>query len=392
MYIYNAEIDTVSRGIIGNGYIRTENGVIAELGEGAPRAVSPGDIDADGRRIMPGLIDGHSHIGFIGDGAGIEGEDVNEASDPVTPHLRSVDGLNFTDGYFADAVRAGVTCAVTGVGSANPIGGDHIAVKTAGRCTDEMLIRRVGIKFALGENPKSCYNDRDEMPMTRMATAALIREALFTARRYMEDLRRADEEDGDLPEFDMKSEALVPLLERRLKACFHCHRADDIMTALRLSEEFSLDPVLIHCTEGHIIADLLAERNACAVVGPILGDRGKPELAKMTVKNAAELYRHGIKTAICTDHPEIPVELLPVSAAFCVKAGLPADEAVRAITINPAEINGIADRVGSLDIGKDADIIMPDGNILNMMTENIMTMINGKIVYIANDSLICSPG
>ena len=382
MYIYNAVIDPVSSDIIGNGYIRIENSKIVSLGEGRPPAVSPDDINAYGNRIMPGLIDSHSHIGFIGDGMGREGDDVNEVTDPVTPHLRAVDGMNFADGYFADAVRSGVTCAVTGVGSANPIGGDFIAVKTFGRCTDEMLVRRVGIKFALGENPKTCYEDRDEMPMTRMATAALIREALFTARRYMDDKLRAEEdEDADLPEFDMKSEALIPLLEGKLRAHFHCHRADDIMTALRISEEFGLDAVLVHCTEGYAVADILGEKKVRANIGPVLCDRGKPELAGLTVRNAAELFRHGVQISVCTDHPEVPVNYLALSAALCVKAGLPEREAVKALTLNAADISGISDRTGSLEPGKDADIIMPGGNIFDIMTENLMTMINGRVVY-----------
>ncbi|MBQ5418303.1 MAG: amidohydrolase family protein, partial [Oscillospiraceae bacterium] len=361
MYIYNARIDPVTSPVIPDGFIRIENGVIAEISGGTPPHISPDDIDAEKHTVMPGLIDSHSHIGFIGDGGSVEAEDVNEASDPVTPQLRAIDGLNFMDNCFADAVKCGVTSAVTGVGSTNPIGGSLIAIKTAGRCADEMLIRPAAIKFALGENPKGCYSDRDETPMTRMATAALIREALFTARRYESDLRAAAEDDADMPDFDMKSEALIPLLRREVKAHFHCHRADDIMTAVRISEEFGLDLVLVHCTEGHLISDLLAEKHLCANIGPIICDRGKPELAHATLENAALLHESGVMISICTDHPEVPVDYLPASAAFCVKAGLPRDEAVRAITINAARITGIDDLTGSLEVGKDADIIMPSG-------------------------------
>ncbi len=381
MYIYNAKIDTVTNGVIPHGYVRVENGRIAEVSEGTPSHISVDDINCGGRLLMPGLIDSHSHIGLIGDGQGPEGEDVNEDTDPITPQLRTIDGLCFNDGYFFDAVKTGVTCAVTGCGSANPIGGDFIAVKTCGRCADEMLIRRAAIKFALGENPKVTYRDRDETPVTRMASAALIREALFTARRYMEDKLAAEENDDDMPDFDMKSEALIPLLRGELKAHFHCHRADDIMTAVRIAEEFELDYVLIHCTEGHIIADILGEKQACAAVGPIICDRGKPELAHSTVKNAAQLHAHGVKVSICTDHPEVPVDYLPASAAFCVKAGLPRDEAIRAVTINAAEMAGIADRVGSIEIGKDADLILLDGDPLDIMTNNLLTIIGGKVVY-----------
>lgn len=379
MYIYNARIHTMEGTDPFYGYVAVGNGKISDVKKGFPEKVSDGDIDCNENFLYPGFIDCHSHIGMIGDGQGIEGEDVNEDTDPITPHIRSIDGLSFRDGYFKDAIKAGVTLSVTGCGSANPIGGDLIAVKSFGRCADEMLVKRAAIKFALGENPKSCYRDRDETPVTRMASAALIREALFTAKRYADDKENA--EDGEKPDFDMKSEALVPLLKREIKAHFHCHRADDIMTAVRIAEEFGLDYVLIHCTEGHLISDILGEKKACAVLGPIISDRGKPELANASVENAAALFKSGVKIAICTDHPEIPVEYLPLSAAVCVKAGLPADEAVRALTINPAEIIGISDRVGSIKKGKDADLVLFDGDPLNIMTNTLFTMIDGKIVY-----------
>ena len=381
MLFYNARIFPVVGDVIPLGYIRTEGNRIAEIASGTPENISSEDIDCGGLTLMPGLIDSHSHLGFIGDGAGMEGDDVNEASDPVTPQLRAIDGINFTDGYFKDAQRCGVTCAVTGCGSTNPIGGTFAAVKTAGRYIDEMVVADCAVKFALGENPKSCYSDRDESPMTRMATAAVIREALYTAKRYMLDKAAAEEDDGDMPDFDMKSEALIPLLRGEVKAHFHCHRADDIMTAVRLAEEFELDYVLIHCTEGYLIADVLGEKKVCANVGPIICDRGKPELARLSVKNAAELYKHGVKISVCTDHPEVPLDYLAASAAFCVKAGLPREEAVRAITINAAEITGIESRVGSIEVGKDADMILVDGDILDVMTNVVMTVIDGKIVY-----------
>ncbi|MBQ8786751.1 MAG: amidohydrolase family protein, partial [Oscillospiraceae bacterium] len=334
-----------------------------------------------GLRVYPGFIDIHTHMGLIGDGQGAEGEDVNEDSDPITPHLRTIDGLCFTDGYFADAVKAGVTACVTGVGSTNPIGGDLIAVHTSGRCTDEMLLKRVGIKFALGENPKSTFADRDTAPITRMATAALIREALYKAKRYMQDKADAEESDESLPEYDIKSEALIPLLNREIKAHFHCHRADDIMTAVRIAEEFDLDYVLVHCTEGHKVADLLGEKGASAVVGPIICDRGKPELAGLTVANAGILYNNSVDVAICTDHPEVPIQYLPASAAFCVKEGLPKEAAVRAVTSTAAKIAGIDNLVGDIAVGRIADLAVTDGDPLEIMTNVKMTIIAGKVVY-----------
>ena len=388
MYFYNAKIypqkndfQTNGAGFIPCGYVQVENGKIAAVAGGTPVKISEGDIDLHGMRLYPGFIDAHTHMGLIGDGQGAEGEDVNEDSDPVTPHLRTIDGLCHNDGYFSDAVKAGVTCVVTGVGSSNPIGGDLIAVKTAGRCADEMLIRRVGIKFALGENPKSTFSDKDSAPVTRMATAAVIREALLKAKRYMTDKQSAEENDEALPEFDMKSEALIPLLKGELKAHFHCHRADDILTAVRIAEEFSLDYVLIHCTEGHTAADILGEKKASAVVGPIICDRGKPELAGQTTANAGILFKNGVTVAICTDHPETPIQYLCASAAYCVKAGLPAAEGIRSITRTAAEIAGISDVAGDIAVGLDADFAVTDGDPLEIMTNVKMTVIGGKIVY-----------
>lgn len=385
MYIYNAEIITMDGDTpsIPNGFVRVENGKITEISCGAPKKISDVDIDAKGNILMPGFIDIHTHMGFIGDGAGEEGIDVNEGSDPVMPQLRSVDGINFRDGYFADAVKAGVTSVVTGVGSLNPIGGDMLALKTAARCLDEAVIIRSGIKFALGENPKSYYTERDEAPQTRMATAALIREALEKAKRYGEQIERAEEPE-DRPDYDIKCEALLPLLKGELKAHFHCHRADDIMTALRICNEFGLEPLLVHCTEGHLIADILGEKGACAVVGPIICDRGKPELANASLENAAKLHKAGVKLAICTDHPENPINFLTAGATYCYKYGLPKEEAMKAITITAAELGGFGDRTGSIAIGKDADIIILNGDPFEIQTDVIMTMINGKVYYERN--------
>ncbi|MGN0642809.1 MAG: amidohydrolase family protein [Huintestinicola sp.] len=384
MIIYNAEIHPVCGKVIPCGYaVISDKGRITAVKSGSPDSISSEDIDAKGLRMYPGFIDIHTHMGFIGDGAGEEGIDVNEGSDPVMPHLRSIDGINFRDGYFADAVMSGVTSVVTGVGSLNPIGGDMIALKTAGRCLEDAFIRVCGIKFALGENPKSWYNDREEAPQTRMATAALIREALYKAKRYMSDLEAAEKDvDIDPPDYDIKSEALIPLLKGEIKAHFHCHRADDIMTALRLCEEFGLDPLLVHCTEGHLIADLISEKKCSgAAVGPIICDRGKPELANASPKNAAILAANGIKTAICTDHPENPINYLTTGAAVCIKNGLPEEEALKAVTQYAAELAGISHRTGTIAEGKDADIILLDGSPFDIMTNVKLTVIDGKIVY-----------
>lgn len=384
MYIYNAEIHTMEGEPPFLGYIVTEGGKISKVCKGAPEVIPPDSFDAGGNKLFPGFIDPHSHIGLIGDGMGVEGEDVNEDTDPVTPQLRTIDGINCFDRCFSDAVACGVTTAVTGVGSSNPIGGDFIAIKTHGRCADEMLIRKVGIKFALGENPKSTFSDKDSAPVTRMATAAIIREALFKAKRYLEDKNEAIENDESLPEFDIKSEALIPLFEHKLKAHFHCHRADDIMTAVRISKEFGLDYVLVHCTGGHKIADILGREQACALTGPIICDRGKPELAELTTANTGILAENGVKVAICTDHPEIPVQYLAASAAYCVKAGLSKEEAMKALTINSAQIIGIDDRVGSIKVGKDADFAIFDGDPLEIMTDCTAVFIDGEKIFERN--------
>lgn len=380
MFIYNAKIYPVDAPVIENGYVEVERGVIVRTGSGAPENKTIEDIDAKGALLLPGFIDAHSHIGLIGDGMGEDGDDANEDSDPVTPHLRAIDALNFTDGYFKDAYRAGITAVVTGPGSSNPIAGDFIAIKTCGRSADEMLIRQAGIKFALGENPKVSFSGKESPPVTRMATAALIREALYKAKRYAED-----SESGETPpEYDIKCEALIPLIRGEIKACFHCHRADDIMTAVRIAKEFSLKLTLIHCTEGYLIGDLIKEAEAEAVIGPVICDRGKPELSKLSAKNAPELYKRGIKFAICSDHPETPSEYLSLSAALCVKNGLPAEEAIKAITLTAAEICGIDDKTGSITAGKDADLILLDGDPFDIMTNVVMTMINGKVIYERN--------
>lgn len=383
MLLYNAKIypQSENTSAIPCGYIHIEDGKITKVAAGTPLKITDEDIDLHGLRVYPGFIDIHTHMGLIGDGQGAEGEDVNEDSDPITPHLRTIDGLCFTDGYFADAVKAGVTTCVTGVGSTNPIGGDLIAVHTYGRCADEMLVKRVGIKFALGENPKSTFSDRDTAPITRMATAALIREALYKAKRYAQDKADAEESGESLPEYDIKCEALIPLLNREIKAHFHCHRADDIMTAVRIAEEFDLDYILIHCTEGHKVAKLLGKKQASAVVGPIICDRGKPELAGLTVANAGILYNNNVAVAICTDHPEVPIQYLPSSAAFCVKEGLPKEAAVRAITSAAAKIAGIESLVGDIAAGQLADLVVVDGDPLEIMTNVKLTVIGGKIVY-----------
>lgn len=380
MKIVNAKIYTCDKQftVIENGFVEVENGKITAVGECAPG--STGDIDAKGKSLFPGFIDSHTHLGLTASGVGFEGEDLNESVDACTPQLRIIDGINPMEYSFELARKAGVTSAVVSPGSANAVAGQIYAVKTAGKRVDKMSMGLVGIKFSLGENPKMTYNDRDETPVTRMAIAAVIREALCKARRYGEDIDKALSEDSDMPEFDIKSEALLPLLDRRIKAHFHCHRADDIFTAVRIANEFSLDYVLVHCTDGYLIADELAQENCTAVIGPVICDRCKPEMASLSPENAALLAKSGVKVAVCTDHSEVPIEYLPLSVGICMKNGLPFDDALLSVTRNAAEAAGIADRVGSVEVGKDADITLFEGNPFEVMSSPDMVMINGEMI------------
>ncbi len=389
MIIYNAQVLTMAEKNYSNGYVEITDGKITDVGEMSAFSgtLSDDDINAHGRTVCPGFIDCHSHIGVWEDGLGFEGDDGNEETDPSTPHLRSVDMINPMDRCFDEAAKAGITSVVCGMGSANPIGGTFLAMKTAGsKRIDKRIIKDpVSIKFALGENPKSVYKDKDSAPVTRMATAAIIREQLYKAERYLEDLAEYDRLKGtddeiDKPDYDAKCEALIPLLKKEIPAHFHCHRADDIFTAIRLSKEFDIDYVLIHCTEGHLIADELAEENVRAVVGPVLCDRSKPELKNHTIETAGVLSNSGIMTAICTDHPVVPQQYLPLSAGLAIRGGMDNEEALKAITINPAVIAGIDSRVGSIEKGKDADILIFSDSAFETMVTPDVVIIDGKVI------------
>lgn len=383
MKIYNVQIKTMDGGrTIPNGWIEVENGKITAVESGTPENITESDINGKSGLLLPGFIDAHTHLGIIENGIDFEGDDCNEATDPFTPQMRTIDGINPFDRCFEEARKRGITSVVVAPGSANPCGGEIIAMKTMGRRADDMLIKTTGIKFALGENPKRTYNDRDEMPVTRMATAAIIREGLAKAVRYLDDVNvfESDRENHDMPEYDIKCEALIPLLKREIAAHFHCHRADDMFTALRISKEFGLKAVIVHATEGYLIADILGtEKGIAAISGPVICDRCKPEMKGLDIKNTAELVRNGVKTSICTDHPVIPIQYLPASAAMAVKGGLDYESALEAITIKAAEIADIDKTTGSITVGKDADIQLYHGNPLDIANEPELVMIGGKI-------------
>ena len=364
------------------GWVLLADGRIADMGEGTPPACAD-VLDGEGGVLTPGLIDIHSHLGLYEDGLGFEGADGNEDTDPVTPHLRAIDGINPMDRGFREAREAGVTTVAVSPGSANPIGGQIALIKTAGRRVDDMVLKApLAIKFALGENPKSVYHDKDQAPVTRMATAALIREELYKAKEYFSRKARAeDDPEQDDPDYDCKLEALLPLLWGKAEAHFHAHRADDIFTALRIAKEFGLRAVIIHGTEAHLVADLLAEERVPVVCGPFMTDRSKPELRHLTDEAPGILCRAGIPIAITVDHPEIPLRLLPMALMLAVRAGMDRTDALRAVTSVPARIAGMQDRIGSLRVGLDADCVLWSGDPLDLANQVQAVFVNGALEY-----------
>ena len=385
MRIYNAKVYTMDGPVLENGYVEIDNGIITGVGpmerlDGQP--MSPDDYNAGGNLLLPGFIDGHSHIGMWEDGLGFEGDDGNEDTDPSTPHLRAVDAVNPLDHCFQEALEAGITTVITGPGSTNPIGGQACAMKTYGRRIDDMVVKApVAMKMALGENPKTTYHEKNQAPVTRMATAAVIRQQLREAQRYMQDLERAAaEEDVDPPEFDIKCEALLPVLRGELPVHFHAHRLDDIFTAQRLAKEFGLKGVIVHGTQGYMAADLLAQEGMPVLCGPILCDRSKPELQALTPRNPGILHQAGVRIALINDHPVIPQQYLPLCAGLAVREGLPYEAALEAITIGPARICGIDGRVGSITVGKDADLVLFGEDPLTVAAKPLAVFAAGKQV------------
>lgn len=381
MLIQNVTLHPVGGPVIESGFLLIEGAKIARLGPMTEWRGEAGDHSFAGLHVYPGLVDAHSHLGMFGDSLGAEGEDGNEETDPSTPHLRAIDAINAMDRGFTEALDYGVTTVVTGPGSANPISGQMAAVKTSGVCIDDMVLNPyAAMKFALGENPKNVYAHRSQTPTTRMATAAVIREQLFRARRYGEDLDAYEKDEAgelDPPEFDAKCEALLPVLRGEAAAHFHAHRADDIFTACRIAREFSLRAVIIHGTEGYLIADRLAQTGIPVVCGPMIGSRSKPELSAMSRENPAILARSGVPIAICTDHPEVPAEFLMLSAAIACREGLPPEKAIDAVTLGAAKICGLEARVGSLEPGKDADLVFYRADPLNGLEKPEAVFING---------------
>ena len=381
--IKNGHVKTMAGPDLECGDVLIENGKIKEVGTGLTAPEGATVIDAAGRIVAPGFIDAHCHIGLDNEGMGWEGMDYNEIVEPCTPQLRGIDSINPIDEAFMNAVKGGVTTAVTGPGSANVIGGTFAAIKLYGKRVDKMILKDpVAMKVAFGENPKRCYSNMKKSPSTRMATAALLREMLFKTKRYMEDKEEAEKNGTKAPAFDMKLEAMIPVLKKEIPLKAHAHRADDIFTSIRIAREFDVDITLDHCTDGSLIADELAEEGLPAFVGPSLGKKSKIELANKSFETPGDLTRAGVKVSIITDAPVIPLQYLPMCAGMAVKAGLDVEEAWKSITINPATSIGIADRVGSLEAGKDADVVIHNGNPLTDIDSSVATaIIDGKIIY-----------
>lgn len=380
MLIINGRILTMESQTYENGYLRTKGKLIDDIGDmsSCPKA-EEGEIilDAKGGWVMPGIIEAHCHIGIIEEKLGAMGDDCNEETRPVTPELRALDAVNPMDPAFHDALAAGITSVMVGPGSANVVGGQFLFMKTHGRCIDEMVVKNpAAMKVAFGENPKTAYGDKDMYPSTRMATAALLRKTLFEARQYWND-----KVSGELAKEDFQMESWIPVFQGEIPMKVHAHRADDILTAIRIAKEFGVAITIDHCTEGHLIAEEIKASGFPAIIGPDLTARSKPEVQYMNFKTNKVLSEAGVITAITTDHPVSLIQYLPLCAGLAVKNGMNIEEALRAITINAARICRTDDRVGSLKRGKDADIAVFSGSPLEIATRTLWTVINGEIVY-----------
>lgn len=367
------------------GDVAIENGKIVAVGQNL--SYSDAEVrDVTGMTVMPGIVDPHCHIGMWEDAMGFEGADGNECTNPITPELRAIDAINPYDRCFEEAVAGGVTTCVTGPGSANVIGGQFVAIKTHGDSVEDMVLRfPVAVKAAFGENPKRVYNGKNQTPSTRMATAALMRKALIEAQEYNEKLERGKADPEKMPERNLGKEILARVIRRELPMKIHAHRADDILTAIRICREFKLRYTLDHCTEGYLITDKLKEAlgEDCEgiIVGPLLTDRSKIELKNLSFKAPKVLEQAGIEYAMMTDHPVTPEQYLPICTAVAVREGASEEGALKAITINAAKITGIADRVGSIEVGKDADIAVFSGHPFDFRSRCVLTLVNGKVAH-----------
>ena len=359
--------------------VLAENGKITAIGQ---NLIVPQDceiIDATDKNVYPGFVEAHCHMGLDGSGIGFEGDDCNEMTDILTPQLRAIDGINPMDPTFREAALAGITTVCTGPGSANVLGGTFTAIKTVGKRVDKMIVKKeVAMKCAFGENPKRCYKDKNNY--SRMSTASKLREMLLKAKEYDRKVTAAAEDESKLPPLDVKLEALRPVLHRELPLKAHAHQANDIFTALRIAQEFNVKLTLEHVTEGHLIVDELKDEPVPMAVGPSLTHASKFELRNKTFETPGILAAAGCQISIITDSPVIPQQYLPLCAGLAIKSGMKEWDALKAITINAAKHIGIEDRVGSLEIGKDADILVIEGSCFEVSAQPEVVIIDGKVV------------
>ncbi|MDR1700997.1 MAG: amidohydrolase [Lachnoclostridium sp.] len=377
----NGTVYTIVTKPISGGAVLIKNNKIKEIYKSSkeiPQSVltkAKRIINTNGGWILPGFIEAHCHIGIQEEQIGDSGNDMNEFVSPVTPHLSALDAINPMEKAFKNALKAGITSVMVGPGSSNVVGGQFAFIKTCGKVIDDMVVLSpAAMKIAFGENPKNAYEELKTSPVTRMANAAMLREEITKAIQY-----KKKREEGE--EIDFRYECWIPVLEHKIPLKAHVHRTDDIMTAIRIAKEFHLDLTLDHCSEGHLIADRLAKERIPAIVGPSLVARYKEEMRNTCFQTAGILSEAGVDIAITTDHPVCPIQMLPICAGLAAREGLPPDEARKAITFNAAKICRVEHRVGSLQVGLDADIAVFDGDPLNTLTQTLYTLIDGKIVY-----------
>jgi imidazolonepropionase-like amidohydrolase len=383
--ICGGKVMTITHGVIENGTVLIKDGKIEAVGADVVVPEGYTVLNAAGKVVMPGLIDAHSHISLFGEPGVPATADGNEMTSPITAQIRGLDALNPFDPAIPVVREAGFTTLYTGPGSANLVGGTGLAIKLRGRTAEEMAIPGTeAMKMALGENPKRVYGSQNKAPSTRMGNAAVLREALVQAQNYLAKIDRAMEEAGDnapkLPDRDLKLEALGQVLKRQLKARIHCHRADDMITAIRIAEEFNLDYSLEHATEGYKIADILAEKQVVCVVGPLLMGPSKHELWEVKLENPGILAKAGVRVVLQADTSS-GTRWLPMHAGLAIRHGMPEEEAFKSVTIYSAELMGLADRIGSIEVGKDADISIFDGHPFCNMTSCVLTMIDGLVYH-----------
>lgn len=383
IHVKNGKVYTITKGVLEKGDVIIDKGKIVDVGKNLATPKNAKVIDANGKIVMPGLIDAHCHVGMWEEGNGWAGDDGNEITSPSTPQLRAIDAINPDDQGFIDAYKAGITAIFTGPGSANVIGGQSVVMKTGvSHVVDDLIVKDpAGMKMALGENPKRCYGSKNQYPSTRMANAAVLRENLYAAKNYLAKKKKGESDPEKMPDFDMKLDILSQVLEKKITVRCHAHRADDIATIIRIKKEFDLDVSIEHATDGMKIAPYMAKSGVNAIIGPSLSARVKEELKDITFETVAAMEKAGVLFAIMTDAPVIPINYLPLMVGYARKHGLSDEGAFKSVTINAAKICGVDARLGSLEVGKDADIAIFDGDPFDMKSNCVCTIIDGKVVH-----------